>query len=557
MYQFQHGNHSRRDTTVAIHSLQILLIGLLLAGSPLVLGGADDPGSTGDPALEVEQPSGLEGARHLLTRSCFGATASQLKQFSLLTREQAVDKLIATLDTEPVTPLPAWATYLPAQIQEQRGKTDKSKKAFQKASRRWRGELRTWWTRELISTPSPLTERLVLLWHGHFTSEINKVRSAQAMYRQNQMFRALGSGDFRKLLHQVAVDPAMSIYLDTRRSTRNKPNENFARELLELYALGEGNYSEQDIKEAARAFTGYRIDRKNGRVHKVKRQHDAGNKTVLGVEGKLDAAAVVDAVLEQPACARWISRRFWIEFVSPTPDDQVVSRWAAQLKEQHWSLENLLQIVLLSDSFWNPEHRGALVKSPVDLVIGTIRSFQLEEVPAAQVMRTIDRLGQELFNPPNVAGWPGGEEWIDATTLLGRRRFLSAELMNLSMLSLMAPPGKSVGKEEKPTSPIDPEMDPGMDPEMDPEMTPQAAEKMIVSREMPRRIKARERRRMMPKVTGKYSALWMQLGTDASDRKELVTRWLLPFEPVGEIRNRKTALSQFSDYLLDPTYQLK
>jgi uncharacterized protein (DUF1800 family) len=521
--------------------LTMLLVTTLVSGQ-------DEPATTAEPAVDqkIATPIGLDGARHLLGRTIFGAPLDQLQRYSSLTREQAVDSLLETLTTTAVTPLPSWASLTPGKIQQQRGKTAESRKAFQKSIRRWQGELRGWWTRELISTPSPLTERLVLMWHGHFTSEMTKVRSAPAMLKQNQMFRQLCSGDFRQLLHRVAVDPAMAIYLDTRRSTREKPNENFARELLELYGLGEGNYSETDIQEAARAFTGYRIDHRTGELRRIRRRHDASEKTVLGVTGSLTATEVVDAVLADPACAEWISRRFWIEFVSPTPQATVLKQWAQALQQEDWSLRALLRITLLSDAFWAKENQGSLIKSPVDLVVGTMRSLKIEKAPAGQALRTISRLGQQLFDPPNVAGWPGGHHWIDATTLLGRRQFLTAEIHNLAILNQM---------QQLPQKDLRP---PAQDAESEPEMmSPGNSPEMRVQRELPRRIKARERRRFMPQVLRELEQMWQSLGDTPDARSLRLQQWLLPFKPVGTVVEMGSIRDRLGSVLLDPTYQLK
>lgn len=544
------GTSIEQINTLRTPAKLILALGFVLLFASGFVPNQDEPSSGADTTApaQTEAVIGLDGAAHLLGRTTFGAPLEQLQQYGSLTRTEAVQKLVATLVTESVTPLPQWAPMLPSDVAKKRGKTEETRKAFQRESRRWQGELRTWWTRELISSPSPLTERLVLMWHGHFTSEMRKVRSAQAMLRQNQMFRRLGSGDFRKLLHEVARDPAMAIYLDTRRSTREKPNENFARELLELYGLGEGNYTEDDVKEAARAFSGYRIDARTGSLKMIRRRHDSGEKTVLGTTGPLGAKDVVDAVLAQPACPRWISRRFWIEFVSPTPDDLVIGKWAKSFVKSEWQLKSLLETVLLSDAFWSQQNRGSLVKSPVDLVIGTIRSLQLEKAPAGQSLRIIGRLGQQLFDPPNVAGWPGGEQWIDATTLLERRRFLSAELQEISILSMMKfNPGQVTDRANP-----DPQ-DPEMNPEMDPEMTPG----MSMAREMPKRVNRRDRRRLLPAVAKKYRQMWSQLGDDAMARMSKLQSWLLPLEPVGEIKDSPTIQARLGSVLLDPTYQLK
>ncbi|MEE2855818.1 MAG: DUF1800 domain-containing protein [Planctomycetota bacterium] len=553
----EHATHrdTRRPRTLPGPWMMTILLVSLLTTQMATAQGLEEATAESKPP-----PIGIQGASHLLGRTTFGAPLAELQMYATLNRDEAVKKLLGTLVTESSTPLPSWATLLPPDIAKLRGKTEQSRKAFQRESRRWKTELRSWWTRELISSPSPLTERLVLMWHGHFTSELTKVRSSQAMLRQNQMFRRMGSGDFRKLLHAVALDPAMSIYLDMRRSTREKPNENFARELLELYGLGEGNYTEEDIKEAARAFTGYRIDARRGVVRKIQRRHDRSEKTVLGAKGKFGATEVIDTVLAHEACPKWISRRFWIEFVSPTPDEEVLASWGTHLSENDWSLTALLEKVLQSDAFWNEDHRGALVKSPVDLVIGTIRCFELEDAPAGSALRTVSRLGQVLFDPPNVAGWPGGEQWIDATTLLGRRRFITAELQDLSILCLMnqqqtPPSDRAPGKEPESDSgeAADPQMDPQMEPPSDPGMVP----RMAASKEVPRRIKTRDRRKYSARISKLSEKLWRQLGEDAMARSALIQQWLLPLDPVGQIVDRGPIRTRINSVLLDPTYQLK
>ncbi len=521
-----------------------LLLLLLASGFTPIIADDSEP-SKND---QKDSPLGIEAAQHLLGRTTFGAPFEVVQQVATLTRKEAVRDLLATLTTGASTPLPAWATLSPIEIRKQRGESEETRKAFQRKTRQWQNELRAWWTRELLSTSSPLTERLVLMWHGHFTSEMKKVRSAQAMLRQNQLFRSHGSGDFRKLLHAIALDPAMNIYLDTRRSNRNKPNENFARELFELYGLGEGNYTENDIKEAARAFTGYRINGRSGNVQKNRRQHDPGQKTVLGVSGALGAPQVVDAVLQQPACSRWISRRFWTEFVSPEPDAAVIEQWAQLLIEQDWQLKALLEQVLLSDAFWAPENRAALIKSPVDLVIGTIRRFQLEHAPAGMALRSVTRLGQVPFDPPNVAGWPGGEQWIDATTLLERRRFLAEEIQSIAMLAMKqaSAAGRPSSRKPDPATDEEPEMDPQMDPQMKP-----------ASREAPMRLSRADRRRLSPRVQRQFQQIWVAMGDQQAARVENLQQWLLPLTPVTEVPEAAGGLQLMRSVMLDPTYQLK
>ena len=244
------------------------------------------------------------------------------------------------------------------------------------------------------------------------------------MYRQNALLRRESLGNFATLLHAMAKDPAMLVYLDSARSHREAPNENFAREVMELFTLGEGHYGEHDVKEAARAFTGWSLDRESGEFLYRRAWHDYGTKTVLGKTGRLDGDQVLDILLARPETARFIATKVWREFVSPIADATEVERWASTFRDGRYEVKPLLRAVLNSDAFWSPANRGSLVKSPVDLVAGTLRTFSIRPADMRPAVFACAALGQNLFSPPNVKGWPGGDAWIDASTLLGRRQFV-------------------------------------------------------------------------------------------------------------------------------------
>jgi uncharacterized protein (DUF1800 family) len=284
-------------------------------------------------------------------------------------------------------------------------------------------ELKSWWLAEMLATPSPLTERMTLFWHNHFTSSLQKVRSPALMYRQNVLLRKHALGNFGELLHTVSRDPAMLVYLDSATSRRGQPNENFARELMELFTLGEGKYAEQDIKEAARAFTGWSIDLDTGEFRFRPRRHDDGVKTVLGRKVST-GDEVLDVLLAQPATAEYVAARLWREFVSPQPQPEELARVAAAFRESGYEVRAALRALLLTPAFWAPQNRGSLIKSPSDLIVGTMRQFAIsvnDPLPFVFLMRA---LGQDLLSPPNVKGWPGGEAWINSTTVLARKQFL-------------------------------------------------------------------------------------------------------------------------------------
>ena len=379
------------------------------------------------PTATLAAPSlSYDDARHLLNRTGFGATEAEIRSLVGVTREEAARTLLANARTAAITPPPAW-TRDPGPLRyPRRGEnaSEVERKQFQQEQIRDGLELRGWWVEEMLVTSSPLTERMTLFWHNHFVSGQQKVKLALLMYRQNVTLRANALGRFGDLLHAIARDPAMVIYLDNAQNRKGTPNENFAREVMELFTLGEGHYGEQDIKEAARAFTGWSLDRDTGQFVFRRFIHDYGQKTVLGKSGNLDGDDVLDILLARTETAEFITAKLWREFVSPDPDQAEIKRIAARFRDSRYDLKVALQALLTSDAFYAAENRGVLVKSPVDLVIGTLHQFGMkpgEPVPFAVATAT---MGQNLFSPPNVKGWPGGEAWINASTLLARKQFL-------------------------------------------------------------------------------------------------------------------------------------
>lgn len=381
---------------------------------------------------------GYDDARHLLGRTGFGPTQAGIESYAPMTRDQAVRKLLAETRAAAATPPPAWTRDSGALAYPGANASEVEKKQFQQDQIRKGLELRGWWVQEMLDTPSPLTERMTLFWHNHFVSSQQKVKLAELMYRQNVTLRANALGNFGALLHAMARDPAMVIYLDSAKNRKGTPNENFAREVMELFTLGEGNYSEQDIKEAARAFTGWSLDRATGEFRFRPFIHDYGTKTVLGRVGNLDGDQVLDILLAQPQTAEFITRKLWREFVSPDPDPAEVGRIAKRFRESHYDIKVALHGLLTSDAFYAPENRGALIKSPIDLVVGTLRQFDLkpaEPIPFAFAAAT---MGQNLFSPPNVKGWPGQEAWINSTTLLARKQFLDRVFRSAEVTPMIA-----------------------------------------------------------------------------------------------------------------------
>lgn len=398
--------------------------------------------TAGQSAHAVDAPLGFDDARHLLNRTSFAANMSDIEAFARLTRTEAVERLLAWTRQPALTPPPRWTGEPFESPRLARTMNAEDRKRFQREQFEKGVALRAWWLQQMLTTPSPLTEKMTLFWHNHFVSSQRKVRSPQLMYRQNVLLRQYALGNFGELLHAVSKDPAMVIYLDSASNRKQQPNENFAREVMELFTLGEGHYSEHDVKEAARAFTGWSLNRDTGEFVFRRFQHDDGMKTVLGVSGRFDGDAVLDILLAQPQTAEFIVAKLWREFVSPVPDVQQVGRIASVFRDSHYDIKAALRALLTSDAFYAPQNRAALIKSPVDLVVGTLRQFRFTMGEPLPFVFTVNQLGQNLFAPPNVKGWPGGDSWIDSSTLLARKAFLDrlfrAEEMRPAMTAMAA-----------------------------------------------------------------------------------------------------------------------
>jgi uncharacterized protein (DUF1800 family) len=366
---------------------------------------------------------GADEARHLLARTGFAPRLQEIDALAQLDRRAGVERILAASRTEAKTPPPQdLGGWMPPYRLREMPAEERMRFVREQAGRGL--ALKAWWIGEMLATDSPLTERMTLFWHNHFTSSLQKVRSAELMYRQNALLRRHALGSFADLLQAAAKDPAMVIYLDSATNRRGQPNENFAREVMELFTLGEGRYSERDVKEAARAFTGWSLDRETGEFLWRPFAHDDGEKTVLGRTGNFRGEDVLAILLEHPATAEFIVAKLWREFVSPQPEPGEVRRVAGAFRASGYQIRVALRELLLSDAFWAPQNRGVLVKSPVELVVGTLHQLDIsmpDPLPLALVLRN---LGQDLLAPPNVKGWPGGEAWIDSRTLLARKQFV-------------------------------------------------------------------------------------------------------------------------------------
>jgi uncharacterized protein (DUF1800 family) len=276
----------------------------------------------------------------------------------------------------------------------------------------------------MLATKNPLLERMTLFWHGHFANSADKVNDASSMLAQNRLLRQYAVGDFRPLVQAISRDPAMLVYLDSATNRRGHPNENYARELMELFCLGEGNYSEKDVQELARCFTGWEIKLANFRFNRF--QHDSGPKTFLGKTGSFEEGASIDWILEQPQAARFIVGKLYRQFVcdEPDPPPQLLEPLADELQESEWRIGVVVQRILGSQLFFSTHSIGRKIRSPVDLAIGFLRSLE-GTTNAHELAAELQQNGQGLFFPPNVKGWDGGRAWINSSTILGRANMMA------------------------------------------------------------------------------------------------------------------------------------
>jgi uncharacterized protein (DUF1800 family) len=369
-----------------------------------------------------------EMAAHLLNRAGFGGPPSEIEKLASLTHETAVASLLDYELIPDETPNPDWAKPDPARMTRLRdiyknGTPDEKKAAQQEESKQqalWMLELRGWWLQRMARGPRPLQEKMVLFWHGHFATSAEKVREPYYMWRQNELFRRLATDNWEQLLADAGKDPAMLIWLDQAQSNKQHPNENFAREVMELFALGEGHYAEHDIGQGARALTGWSLDRINQAYVYRPGLHDNGEKTFLGRTGNLDGDDVIETIVAQPQAARFITAKLWNYFTGQYPTDELNTALAAVFRANGNNFKPFLRVMFRSEQFYSDDIVKNQVKSPVQWLIGSVRMLECDLPPTLVSYGMLRQLGQELFAPPNVKGWDGGVTWITTNTLLAR-----------------------------------------------------------------------------------------------------------------------------------------
>jgi uncharacterized protein (DUF1800 family) len=417
----------------------------------------------------------FDRAGHLIERAGFGGTPDDIAQLAGMTPEQAVAQLLdnrpaAGADLQPFGQSGLWDPTLRDFPPSRVAATDRAEKTGEAMGVRVKpaGEralqpvvdrffywlratvletrrLAQWWGDRMVATDRPLQEKMALFWHGHFATGEEKVRDYRKMERQLALFHRHATGNFGALLLDVARDPAMLVYLDAAENVKGAPNENFAREVMELFTMGVGHYSERDIREAARAFTGWIDDDLAFKVDPAK--HDEGSKTFLGRTGNFDGIDVLRIILEQDATADFIAGKLYRYFVRENLSGELQARLGAILRGSDYEVAPLLRTIFLSKDFYSAPSVGTRIKGPVELVVSTCRKLGVKQLPGIPDFHLVCReLGQVLLNPPTVAGWAQGRAWITPGLLLARGN-LARDLLFPDIINFVDPnfdPGREI-----------------------------------------------------------------------------------------------------------------
>ncbi|HEY7269142.1 MAG TPA: DUF1800 domain-containing protein, partial [Dehalococcoidia bacterium] len=356
---------------------------------------------------------------HLLRRAGFGVSREEHDHYQSLGLKSSIDELVNFTTIDDST-----AVNLAAQVP-----TDEQN----------RQNLPVWWMVRMANTKRPLQERMTYFWHSLLTSQLSVVKDSALMVRQNDFYRTNAMATFPEILKGVSADPAMMLYLDVSGSQKAAPNENYARELMELFSLGIGNYTETDIRNSARAFTGWVVPRNGGAPGApsygdpvfAPNRFDSGTKTFLGKTGNLRPDDIIDTIVEQPASAHFIVNRLFSFFVYPGPDDKTLQPFIDTYVKSNKSIGATVEALLRSDVMYSPQAYRAIVRSPVEYMVAAIKALG-SQATTAQIVGQVQRqgqalttMGQVLFEPPNVAGWPGGSTWLNSATMFARLNFIN------------------------------------------------------------------------------------------------------------------------------------
>ena len=373
----------------------------------------------------ADKPMSSRDVSYILRKTGFEPSPSEVSRWVGEYRSTLIVNLIEGLNTEPVNSYPAW-TKLEPRYWGQNDWPESKRSAFRSARRQEVSELRQWWITQMLASKSPLAERMVLFWENTFVAGFSGLdEKSHAQWMHHKTIRNHATGNYRELAHSMVKDPAVLIYLDNNRNQKQSPNENLARELFELFTLGEGNYSESDIKEAAKALAGWHVS-EFGKISFLEKSwaRDFSKKEIFGVRKKFDGEGLVDLILRHQKASEFVVRRLWSEFVSLEPmPTEALAHWSEAFRKTDYEISELLTIMLNSSYFWDEKYRATSVKSPVELLVGMVRMAQHTEIPISVLDSRLANMGQVLFDPPDVSGWGYGDYWIDAAKLIEREQF--------------------------------------------------------------------------------------------------------------------------------------
>jgi len=484
-----------------------------------------------------------EKVRHLLFRAGFGGRQNEIEALF----DKGLSGSIEHLLSGPTRALPApkWlAEDQQLDPREIRRMGEEEKKMLQRRNRQHTNELQAGWVQFMMGAPTPadmLHQKVAFFWHGHFATSEQKVKATPFLYNQLKLLHEHALGNFGDLLRAIIRDPAMLRYLDNEQNQKGQPNENLSRELMELFSLGTGNYTEQDIREGARALTGYSIEPYQFRFRRF--QHDGGGKTILGRTGNFNGEDFVNLILEQPACAGFIARKLWSYFASENPPAALIKTLAGKFREAQYDIKTILREIFSHPEFYAAAVMGAQIKSPLQLVVGAARTLELRVNSFEFYGRMLLMMGQVPYLPPNVKGWPGGRAWIDTSRLLTRYTF--AEII-------------AAGK-------VPEEMDPRMQGDMDlrkADMTEEERKLKFQARKMlpPRNLKIdfdaekfAGNKSSAPEMIEAITAILLAVAPAKGERQNLI----LNLEKALKEKSREAALQRaVGDVMWLPAYQL-
>jgi uncharacterized protein (DUF1800 family) len=376
--------------------------------------------------------------KHLYARAGFGIRFEDLHDRENWSIKKSVKKLFQA--SEKIELIKVVDENLDLRVRPAM-QTDDEKRAIQQLRNQQEKILNDAWLKQLSNTEAQLREKMTLFWHNHFACNIGN-----AIYEQelNNVERTHALGNFKTLLLQVSQTPAMLQFLNNQQNQKGHPNENFARELMELFTLGRGHYTEQDVKESARAFTGWAYSGKTGTYTFNPRTHDEGLKTFLGKTANFCGEDILDIITGNKQTAVFICTKLYRHFVNDVPDSAHINQMADVFYKADYEIKPLLEFVFTTDWFYEDKNIGNLVKSPVEFLVGLNRQFYIDYQNPDVLMQFQRTLGQVLFKPPNVAGWPGGRSWIDSSSLMYRMKIPST-ILNAGLIDFT---GKATPEDE-------------------------------------------------------------------------------------------------------------